>query len=93
MCRLNWVNSINPKRKLVYELPENYDESFIEVLSDKFDFSINDHIITAELPENILQDLLSQLFKRIPPLSLLFEDLPVEETMKNFFENPSKYLK
>ena len=87
------INNINPKRKLVYELPENYDESFIEILSNKFNFSINDYIITAELPENILQDLLSQLLERISPLSLLFEDLPVEETMKNFFENPSKYLK
>ena len=25
--------------------------------------------------------------------SFLIEDLPVEETMKNFFENPNKYLK
>ena len=87
------INSINPKRKLVYELPENYDVNFIEVLSNKFDFNINDYIITAELPENILQDLLSELLGEISPLSLLFEDLPVEETMKNFFQNPGKYLK
>ena len=89
----NLINSINPKRKLVYELPENYDRNIIKDLSRKFDFKINDHIITAELSENILQDLLSQLLEIIPPISLSFEDLPVEETMKSFFENPSKYLK
>jgi len=87
------INNINPKRKLVYELPKNYDKNIIKDLSDKFDFRINDHIITAELSENILQDLLSQLLEIIPPISLSFEDLPVEETMKSFFENPSKYLK
>ena len=89
----NLINNINPKRKLVYELPENHDENTIKDLSSKFDFRINDHIITAELPENTLQDLLSQLLEIIPPISLSFEDLPVEETMKSFFENPSKYLK
>ena len=27
------------------------------------------------------------------PKTLSFEDLPVEETLRNFFENPKKYLK
>ena len=27
------INSINPKRKLVYELPENYDKNLIKDLS------------------------------------------------------------
>ena len=89
----NLINNINPKRKLVYELPENHDENTIKNLASKFDFRINDHIITAELPENTLQDLLSQLLEIIPPISLSSEDLPIEETMKSFFENPSKYLK
>ena len=66
---------------------ENYDENIIKDLSDKFDFRINDHIITAELSENILQDLLSQLLEVIPPISLSFEDLPVEETMKSCNNN------
>jgi len=87
------INSINPKRKLVYELPKNYDQKFIEGLSNTFEFNLDDNIITAELSENILQNLLSKLLDKIPPLSFLFEDLPVEETMKNFFEDPNKYLK
>jgi len=86
------INKINPKRKFIYELSENYDKVFLNDLSKQFNFNINDNIITAELPEKILQDLLSQLLIKTSPVSLSFEDLPVEETMKNFFVNPSKYL-
>ena len=87
------INNINPSRKLIYELPDNYDKGLIHDLSQKFSFIINENIITAELSEDILQNLLSQLLNKIPPTSLLFEDLPVEETMRSFFENPDKYLK
>ena len=86
------INKINPKRKFIYELSENYDKVFLNDLLKQFNFNINDNIITAELPEKILQDLLSQLLIKTSPVSLSFEDLPVEETMKNFFVNPSKYL-
>ena len=86
------INKINPKRKFIYELSENYDRVFLNDLLKQFNFNINDNIITAELPEKILQDLLSQLLIKTSPVSLSFEDLPVEETMKNFFVNPSKYL-
>ena len=86
------INKINPKRKFIYELSENYDRVFLNDLLKQFNFNINDNIITAELPEKILQDLLSQLLIKTSPISLSFEDLPVEETMKNFFVNPSKYL-
>tara|TARA_B100000427_G_C15481484_1_gene583211 strand:- start:285 stop:1277 length:993 start_codon:yes stop_codon:yes gene_type:complete len=86
------INKINPKRKFIYELSDNYDKVFLNDLLKQFNFNINDNIITAELSENILQDLLSKLLIKTSPVSLSFEDLPVEETMKNFFENPSKYL-
>ena len=87
------INNINPSRKLVYVLPENYNKKLIEDLSNSFQFELNENIITAELSESILQNLLSKLLNIIPPLSFLFEDLPVEETMKSFFENPNKYIK
>tara|TARA_Y100000994_G_scaffold133405_1_gene109354 strand:- start:1672 stop:2664 length:993 start_codon:yes stop_codon:yes gene_type:complete len=87
------INNINPSRKLVYVLPKNYNKKLIEDLSNSFQFELNENIITAELSESILQDLLSKLLNIIPPLSFLFEDLPVEETMKSFFENPNKYIK
>jgi len=87
------INNINPRRKLIYELPDKYDKNLVNDLSKNFSFIIDDNIITAELAEDILQNLLSNLLNKIPPKSLLFEDLPVEETMRSFFENPDKYLK
>ena len=36
--------------------------------------------------------LVSSLLKIEPPQNLIFEDLPVEEAMKNFFEDPNKYI-
>ena len=43
---------------------------------------LNENIITAELPEDNLQGLLVELLDAIPPASLLFEDLPVEDNAK-----------
>ena len=87
------INNINPKRKLIYELPKNFDINLIAKISKSFAFELNENIITAELPEDNLQGLLVELLDAIPPTSLLFEDLPVEETMRSFFENPNKYIK
>ena len=87
------INNINPKRKLIYELPKNFDINLIAKISKSFAFELNENIITAELPEDNLQGLLVELLDTTPPASLLFEDLPVEETMRSFFENPNKYIK
>ena len=50
------------------------------------------NLLTAELSEDKLQNLVSSLIKIEPPQNLIFEDLPVEEAMRNFFENPDKYI-
>ena len=55
--------------------------------------TINNKILTANLPEANLQQLLSNLLKSHKANNISFEDLPVDETMKTFFENPAKYLK
>ena len=54
---------------------------------------INGNILTSFLPEKELQLLLKTLLKNFSASNISFEDLPVDETMKTFFENPSKYLK
>ena len=54
---------------------------------------IEDQILTVELPDNKMIGFFNYLFELDTPLSFSFEELPVEETMKSFFENPSKYLK
>ena len=87
------IKTINPKRKLIYEFPLSPDPQSIDELNKLYKFEINDNVLVAELPEHILQELLIQLLNIESPINMIFEDLPVEETMKNFFENPKKYLK
>ena len=87
------IKSVNPKRKFVYELPNNYDLNIIKQLNKEFDFRLKDNVITAELSETILNDLLIKLLAISSPKTLSFEDLPVEETLRSFFANPTKYLK
>ena len=89
----NLIKSVNPKRKLVYEISEGYNMDSIKLLNTQFDFMIKDNVITAELSEDLLNQLLIELLNINTPKTLSFEDLPVEETLRNFFENPKKYLK
>ena len=53
---------------------------------------LNDNILTAQLPDSELKELLATLLDQSSPHSMSFEDLPVEETMKSFFQNPQDYL-
>ncbi len=87
------IKKINPERRLLYEFSNMPDSKFIEHLRKSYSFDINQKVLTANLPDNRLQKLLSELTKNYIATNITFEDLPVDETMKNFFENPSKYLK
>ena len=87
------IKSVNPKRKFIYELSNDYNIDSIKQLNTKFDFMIKDDVITAELSEELLNQLLIELLNINSPKTLSFEDLPVEETLRNFFKNPKKYLK
>ena len=62
-------------------------------ISRKHKFDISNKVLTAILKESDLQELLNILLKNYTASNISFEDLPVDETMKTFFENPSKYLK
>ena len=86
------IKSINPKRRLVFEFTDEPDMDYINRLRSSFPFDIEDRILSAELSEDKLRDLLKDLLSNHSPQSMSFIDLPVEETMKNFFENPNKYL-
>jgi ABC-2 type transport system ATP-binding protein len=86
------IKRVNPRRKLIYEFPNIPNNDMINRLNEEFNFNVNDHVITAELSEDSLQKFLSGLLQIEAPKNLIYEDLPVEETMKNFFENPEKYL-
>ena len=87
------IKSVNPKRKFIYGLPDHYDLAAINSFHDEFDFIIKDNVVTEELSEDLLNQLLVKLLNINSPTTLSFEELPVEETLRNFFENPKKYLK
>ena len=86
------IKAINPERRLVFEFSEETDLNHIDSLDAEFEFQIQDNILTAQLPESQLRELLSKLLEKFSPQSMSFEDLPVEETMRSFFQNPQDYL-
>ena len=57
-----------------------------------FKFKINETNLTAILPESELQQLLKILLEKYTANNISFEDLPVDDTMRSFFENPKKYI-
>jgi len=86
------IKAVNPDRRLLFEFSDTPDVDYINSLNAEFQFSIKNNILTAQLPEDQLKNLLSKLLNKFSPLSMSFENLPVEETMKNFFQNPQDYL-
>jgi len=87
------IRAINPKRRLFFQFNDSFNEDSLSELKALYSFKINNNILTAELPESDLKDLLVKLLDSFSPISMSFEDLPVEETMRNFFINPDQYLK
>lgn len=86
------INNINPHRRLIFEFIKLPNDKFIEDLKMKFSFEINDKILTATLAESNLQLLLSSLLENCKVGNISFEDLPVDDTLRNFFQNPEKYI-
>ena len=86
------VNKINPTKKLIYTFDENPSDELINNLRSKFDFKLENNILIAQLDDNFLNNLLKELFQVSNSQSFAIEDLPVEETMRSFFENPENYL-
>ena len=88
----NLVKNINPKRKLVFEFNKLPDSILINDLKEKFDFDIKDKILTSILNEEELQVLLKHLLQNFKANNISFEDIPVDDAMKSFFENPQQYI-
>ena len=88
----NLVKNINPKRKLVFEFNKLPDSILINDLKEKFDFDIKDKILTSILNEEELQALLKHLLQNFKANNISFEDIPVDDAMKSFFENPQQYI-
>ncbi len=86
------VDKIKPPKKLIFEFPASPNDDIIDSLKSEFNFELVRNVLTAELPDDKLIKLLSNLFKIADPVSFSVEELPVEETMKSFFENPEKFI-
>ena len=86
------VKKINPTKKLIYTFDSMPSIDIIDDLHNHFNFKIENDMLIAHLDDKILNELLKKLFKISNSQSFLIEDLPVEETMRSFFENPENYL-
>jgi ABC-2 type transport system ATP-binding protein len=86
------IKNINPNRKLIFEFNQNPDRAFIKDLSSSYQFEFREKILTAVLPEKKLQKLLKLLLDNYSANNISFEDLPVDDAMKSFFENPNHYI-
>ena len=86
------IKKINPTKKLIYTFENIPDEKTILTLKNDFEIELDNNILVAQLNDNLLNKLLQKLFKISTAKSFLIEDLPVEETMRSFFEKPENYL-
>ena len=86
------VKKINPTKKLIYTFDQMPSNDIINDLSSEFKFELENNILIAHLEDKSLNNLLKKLFSVSSSQSFLIEDLPVEETMRSFFENPNNYL-
>ncbi len=87
------IDKVNPGKKLTFEFNINPDQITLDNLHQEFTFKMNHHILTAELPDENMTQLISKLFKLDTPKSFTVEELPVEETMKSFFADPTEFIK
>ena len=86
------IKNINPERKLIFEFIDMPKDNFINNLKETFQFNINEKLLTAMLPESNLQQLLKILLENYTANNISFEDLPVDDTMREFFQNPKRYI-
>jgi len=86
------VKKINPTKKLIYIFDKIPSNDIINDLQIQFDFKIDNDMLTAHLDDQLLNNLLKKLFEISSSQSFSIEDLPVEETMRSFFEKPENYL-
>ena len=87
------IKNINPDRRLIFEFINLPTEDILKDLKEKYNFEINHKMLTAMLPESDLQRLLSTLLEGHKANNISFEDLPVDDSMRKFFQSPDKYLK
>jgi ABC-2 type transport system ATP-binding protein len=86
------IKKINPTKKLTYTFSEKPNNKLLSQISKSFDINVEQNILIAHLNDSKLNDLLKLLFELSSSTSISIEDLPVEDTMRSFFESPESYL-
>lgn len=86
------IKKINPTKKLTYTFSEKPNNKLLLQISKSFDINVEQNILIAHLNDSKLNDLLKLLFELSSSTSISIEDLPVEDTMRSFFESPESYL-
>ena len=86
------INKVNPRRKLQFEFSVIPNGNILKKLTSKYKFKLDNTFLHAELPDQEITNLVSELFQMGTPASITLEDLPVEDTMRSFFINPEKFL-
>ena len=91
------------KKKFILLTIDIRDNKGIKNLLNKFSFNACFHLAAItqvnqsnKFPKQTFDTNINgtiNLLENFQPLSMSFEDLPVEETMRSFFKNPEKYLK
>tara|TARA_Y100001935_G_C17300522_1_gene508922 strand:- start:354 stop:1370 length:1017 start_codon:yes stop_codon:yes gene_type:complete len=87
------IKKINPSKKLTYTFEKPLSKDDIDTLKNKYSINIDYNILSAQLDDQLINQLLKDLFEISHSQSFQIEDLPVEETMRSFFEDPENYLK
>ena len=86
------IEKVNPFKKLVFELKSNSDINKLIKLLGKHKIEIHQNILSTQLPDEKMNQLISELFTLVTPKSFTVEELPVEDTMKSFFNNPKSFI-
>jgi len=86
------ISRVNPPKKLIFEFSTDTKNLDLSSVSDSFPIELNDKFLSCEVSDSSLITLIDKLYNIDKPMSISIDDLPVEDTMRNFFNNPKKFL-
>ena len=86
------IEKINPLKKLIFELESDNDVNKLIQIIGKHKIEIHQNILTTQLSDEKMTQLITELFTLVKPKSFTVEELPVEESMRTFFDNPRNFI-
>ena len=86
------ISKVNPPKRLIFEFSSEVNLDEVNSIDRDLPIKISDRVLTCEVSESGLTTLLDALYDIDKPTSVSIEDLPVEDTMRNFFNSPKKFL-